>query len=62
MNVDDSLDPDESELKFILIERSITDRNQYKILAVQRATFKVSAQKDRSITFRTVKNIYEDRH
>lgn len=59
-NEDNRQDLDDSELKYILVGRSVVDRHQYKILAVQRASFDLGTQQTSTITFKTVKNIYND--
>ena len=50
----------ESVLKYVLVGRSVRDRNQYKILAVQTENLKLARQESRTVNFKTVKNTYDD--
>ncbi|NNM30790.1 MAG: hypothetical protein HKO57_14825, partial [Akkermansiaceae bacterium] len=52
----------DAKLKYILVGRSVKNRNQYKILAVQSASLKLRAQESSNINFKTVKNSYDDAH
>ena len=51
---------EESLMKFILVGRSMRDKNQYKILSVQNETFTVAPSGRGTIPFRKVINRYYD--
>ncbi len=50
----------ESELIYVLVGRSLADRNEYKILAAQKAGFNLARQEKKTIGFKTVRNLYSD--
>ena len=58
---DDYITPlGDSELKYILVGRSLRNTKEYKILAVQTAPFKLGLKQKTTLKFKTVKNTYDD--
>ena len=51
---------DDGELKYILVGRSMDERNQYKILAIQSADFQLPPAGRTTTSFKTVRNFYDN--
>lgn len=59
-NFDKAKQIEGGEFSYILVGRDLRSRNQYKILAVQKADLDLLPNDSSELTFKTVKNVYED--
>ena len=57
---DEVRDIKDAELKYILVGRSMSQKERYKILAVQRAEFSVEPAGETTVDFKKVNNFYDD--